>query len=67
MAAGLTDEQIEEFREAFHLFDRNHDGTITSKDLGDVLKTIGQNPSEEETRKLIEKVRNYLSQKIVDT
>ena len=34
MAAGLTDDQIEEFREAFHLFDRNQDGTITSKDLG---------------------------------
>ena len=36
MAAGLTDDQIEEFREAFHLFDRNQDGTITSKDLGTV-------------------------------
>ena len=31
MAAGFdqfTDEQIEEFKEAFNLFDRNQDGTI---------------------------------------
>ena len=55
-AAGLSDAQIEEFREAFHLFDRNQDGTITSKDLGSVLKAIGQNPSDEETSKLIERV-----------
>jgi calmodulin len=56
MASGLSDIQIEEYREAFHLFDRNQDGTITSKDLGALLKAIGQNPSDEETRKLIERV-----------
>ena len=37
-AAGLSDAQIEEFREAFHLFDRNQDGTITSSNLANVLK-----------------------------
>ena len=55
-ASGLSDAQIEEFREAFHLFDRNQDGTITSKDLGSVLKAIGQNPSDEETSKLVARV-----------
>lgn len=58
MAAGLSDAQIEEFREAFHLFDKNQDGTITTKDLGNVLKAIGQNPSDEETQQLMERV-NY--------
>ena len=58
MAAGLSDVQIEEFREAFHLFDKNQDGTITTKDLGNVLKAIGQNPSDEETQQLMERV-NY--------
>merc|ERR1739846_289607 len=53
MAAGLTDDQIEEFREAFHLFDRNQDGTIVKYDLANVLKAIGQNPSDEETQQLI--------------
>ena len=56
MAAGLTDAQIEEFKEAFTLYDHNMDGTITSKDLGNVLKAIGQNPSDEETRNLVERV-----------
>ena len=59
-AAGLSDESIEEFREAFTLFDRNQDGTVNSKDLGNVLKAIGQNPSDEETRQLVQRVRNYL-------
>ena len=57
MAAGLSDAQIEEFREAFHLFDKNQDGTITTKDLGNVLKAIGQNPSDEETQQLMERVK----------
>ena len=58
MAAGLSDAQIEEFREAFHLFDKNQDGTITTKDLGNVLKAIGQNPSDEETQQLMERVKS---------
>ena len=62
-AAGLSDESIEEFREAFTLFDRNQDGTVNSKDLGNVLKAIGQNPSDEETRQLVQRVSSkYLEQ-----
>jgi len=34
MAAELTDEQITEFKEAFALFDKDGDGTITTKELG---------------------------------
>ena len=60
MAAGLSDAQIEEFREAFHLFDKNQDGTITTKDLGNVLKAIGQNPSDEETQQLMERVNTCI-------
>ena len=30
-ADGLTDEMIEELREAFNLFDRQKDGTINSR------------------------------------
>ena len=52
-AGGLSDHQIEEFREAFSLYDRNDDGTVTTKDLGLVLKAIGQNPSDEETNQLV--------------
>jgi Ca2+-binding EF-hand superfamily protein len=31
--AGLTDEQLEEIREAFHLFDTDHSGSIDLREL----------------------------------
>ncbi len=34
MADQLTEEQIAEFKEAFSLFDKDGDGTITTKELG---------------------------------
>jgi calmodulin len=33
-AEQLTEEQIAEFREAFALFDKDGDGSITTKELG---------------------------------
>ena len=36
MADQLTEEQIAEFKEAFSLFDKDGDGTITTKELGTV-------------------------------
>ena len=44
----LTEEQIGEFQDAFCLFDTDHDGAINSKELGAVLRQIGQNPTEAE-------------------
>jgi calmodulin len=44
----LTEEQIGEFHDAFGLFDTDHDGEIRSKELGAVLRHIGQNPTEAE-------------------
>jgi len=32
----LTEEQIAEFKQAFSLFDKDGDGTITTKELGTV-------------------------------
>ena len=36
----LTEEQIAEFKEAFSLFDKDGDGTITTKELGTVSVII---------------------------
>jgi len=44
----LTEEQIGEFQDAFCLFDTDRDGVINSKELGGVLRKIGQNPTEAE-------------------
>ncbi|KAF2909356.1 putative calmodulin-like protein 2 isoform X1 [Oryza sativa Japonica Group] len=52
----LTKEQIAEFREAFNLFDKDGDGTITSKELGTVMGSLGQSPTEAELKKMVEEV-----------
>ncbi len=44
----LSEEQIGEFQDAFFRFDTDHDGVINSRELGAVLKEIGQNPTEAE-------------------
>nr|WGM49164.1 NEMOb [synthetic construct] len=49
----LTEEQIAEFKEAFSLFDKDGDGTITTKELGTVMRSLGQNPTEAELRVMI--------------
>ena len=38
MAEQLTEDQIAEFKEAFSLFDKDGDGTITTKELGTVMR-----------------------------
>ena len=36
----LTKEQIQEFKEAFSLFDKDGDGTITTKELQTVMRSL---------------------------
>jgi len=52
----LSEEQIQEFKEAFSLFDRDGDGNITVTELGTVMKSLGQNPTENELRDMIGEV-----------
>ena len=56
MADNLTEEQIAEFKEAFSLFDKDGDGTITTKELGSVMRSLGQNPTEAELQDMINEV-----------
>ena len=50
----LTDEQIIEFREAFQAFDKDGNGSITTKELGTVMRSLGQNLSEAEIKEMID-------------
>ena len=42
----LSEDKIEEYREVFSFFDRDGGGTITSVELGQVMRTFGWNPTE---------------------
>ena len=41
---------------AFSVFDKDGDGTITSKELGEVLKNMGHNPSEGDLEEMLKEV-----------
>ena len=56
MVDQLTEEQIAEFKEAFSLFDKDGDGTITTKELDTVMRSLGQNPTEAELQDMINEV-----------
>ncbi|KAF9870834.1 hypothetical protein CkaCkLH20_11733 [Colletotrichum karsti] len=56
IADSLTEEQVSEFKEAFSLFDKDGDGQITTKELGTVMRSLGQNPSESELQDMINEV-----------
>ena len=56
MANALTEEQVNEFKEAFALFDDDGDGAITSKELGTVMRSLGQDLTEEELKDMIREV-----------
>ena len=47
MVDHLSNEQKQEFIEAFDLYDRDYSGEISKKELIAVLRTLGQHPTEE--------------------
>jgi calmodulin len=52
----LSEETIKEFKEAFALFDKDGDGSITTDELGTVMRSLGQKPTEDSLRQMIDEV-----------
>ncbi len=48
--------KLKEYREAFDMFDRDRDGSITSKELTVVMKNLVRDITELEIRRMIEEV-----------
>lgn len=48
--------QIRELREAFKLFDKDGDGSITAEELGTVMRNLGQFPSTDELNMMLKEI-----------
>ncbi|KAJ8264770.1 hypothetical protein GJAV_G00154970 [Gymnothorax javanicus] len=55
MACQLTERQIAGFKQAFSQFDKDGSGTITTKELGTVMRSLGHNPTEAQLQAMISK------------
>ena len=50
----LTDAQLDEFREAFNMFDKDGGGSIDASELRDLMISVGQNCTESELKEMVE-------------
>ena len=52
----FDEEQIETFKDIFSQFDKDGDGTLATKYVGTIMRSLGQSPTEEELHYIICKV-----------
>lgn len=53
---GWSDEQIDEFKQAFYSFDEDGEGTIGRSELGDLLEALGENLTANEVDEMLAEV-----------
>jgi calmodulin len=56
IADNLSDEKLIEYITAFEVFDKDKDGKITTKEIGTILRNLGQNPSEKQLNEMISEI-----------
>ncbi|EYC33919.1 hypothetical protein Y032_0001g165 [Ancylostoma ceylanicum] len=52
-AEEFTQEELQEFAQAFKMFDKDGNGTMNIKELGVAMRTLGMNPTEEELQNMV--------------
>ena len=52
----LTRAQVQEFKEAFDIFDVDGGGTITAEELGEVMKSLGQRPTRAQLEAMVREI-----------
>ena len=60
----ISEEIKADYMDAFNLFDTNHDGTINSQKIREIMQKLGKYPTEEQLQRLIANVAKYDSKKI---
>ena len=60
----ISEELKADYMDAFNMFDTNHDGLITPQKLGELMRKLGQNPTESDLIQMIEAVSKPGSKKI---
>ncbi|KAF8176298.1 calmodulin [Pholiota molesta] len=56
MAELITEEELLTYKDAFLSFDRDGDGTITTSELGTVMRSLGRNPTNVELEGILKSV-----------
>lgn len=56
MASTLTDREMEELRDNFGLYDTVGDGKVESGNIGQVLRSVGLNPTQAEVDKVMKEI-----------
>lgn len=53
----ISELKIEEFREAYNIFDQDGNGRISAAELGEIFLSVGQKPSQHELQEMINEVQ----------
>lgn len=54
----LTEEEVEDYKEAFNNFDKDGNGNIDQQELGVVLRSLGYSPTNKQLDEMMERVSN---------
>eukprot|EP01083_Nonionella_stella_P239142 837322_1 len=57
----FTAEQIAEFREVFNWFDKNNDEYINEIELGNAMRALGENPTQQELTDILQSIHSTKS------
>lgn len=52
----LSEEQIQSLKDVFDLFDKDKSGSISTDELGDVMRSLGQEPTDGELQDMVNEV-----------